>query len=126
MPLHEGSFMPDPAIISTYGLNLHISALENAIVVKCRGTLTVETSDFLKREAKSRIPEKGRMVLDLSEVTRMDSSGLGAVVGLYLSARGRSCDFDVINLNKQIRDLFAISNLLSVFETCGRQGMRMP
>ena len=118
--------MPDPAIISTYGLNLHISELEDAIVVKCRGTLTVESSDFLKREVKSRIPEKGRMVLDLSEVTRMDSSGLGAVVGLYLSARGRSCDFDVINLNKQIRDLFAISNLLSVFETCGRQGMRMP
>src|ERR1700722_12594527 len=118
--------MPDPAMISTSGLSLRLSDLDGAIVVRCDGQLLLETSDFLKREVKSRIPEKGRMVLDLSEVTRMDSSGLGAVVGLYLSARGRSCDFDVINLNKQIRDLFAISNLLSVFETCGRQGMRMP
>jgi anti-anti-sigma factor len=66
------------------------------------------------------------MVLDLSEVTRMDSSGLGTVVGLYLSARNKSCDFDLINLNKQIRDLLAISNLLSIFETVGRHGMRMP
>ena len=99
---------------------------EGATVVQCRGTLTVESSDFLKREVRSRIPEKGRMVLDLSDVTRMDSSGLGAIVGLYLSARGKSCDFDLVNLKKQIRDLLAISNLLSIFETCGRQGIRMP
>jgi anti-anti-sigma factor len=118
--------MSDPAMISTSGFHLHISALEGATVVKCRGSLTVETSDFLKREVKSRIPEKGRMVLDLSEVTRMDSSGLGAIVGLYLSARGRSCDLQLINLNKQIRDLLALSNLLSIFETVGREGMRMP
>ena len=66
------------------------------------------------------------MVLDLSDVTHMDSSGLGAIVGLYVCARGRSCDFDLINLNKQIRDLLAISNLLSIFETGGRQGIRIP
>jgi len=45
---------------------------------------------------------------------------------LYLSARGRSCDLQLINPNKQIRDLLAISNLLSIFETVGREGMRMP
>jgi anti-anti-sigma factor len=118
--------MPDPATISTSGLSLHISALEGAIFVQCHGTLTFDSSDFLRREVKSRIPDKGRVVLDLSEVTRMDSSGLGAIVGLYLSARSRSCNFDVINFNKQIRNLFAISNLLSIFETCGRQGIRMP
>jgi len=118
--------MPDPAIASTFGLSLDISALDGATVVRCRGTLTVESSDFLKREVKSRIPDKGRMVLDLSEVTRLDSSGLGAIVGLYLSARGRKCGFELINLNKQIRDLLAISNLLSIFETVGRDGIRMP
>ncbi len=118
--------MPDPVMISAPHLSLRISTLKEAIVVECRGTLTVESSDFLKAEVKSRIPVKGRLVLDLSEVTRMDSSGLGTIVGLYLSARSRSCDFDLINLNKQIRDLLSISNLLSVFETCGRQGIRMP
>jgi len=118
--------MPDPLMISTAGLSLSVSTLENATVVQCRGSLTAERSDFLKREVKSRIPDKGRMVLDLSEVSRMDSSGLGAIVALYLSARGRGCDFDLINLNKQIRDLLAISKLLSVFEECGRQGIRIP
>jgi hypothetical protein len=57
MLLPEWSLMPDPAMISTSGLSLHISTLEDAIVVQCRGTLTVESFDFLKREVKSRIPD---------------------------------------------------------------------
>src|ERR1700722_7393299 len=114
--------MPDPAMISTSGLSLRLSDLDGAIVVRCDGQLLLETSDFLKREVKSRIPEKGRIVLDLTDVTRMDSSGLGAIVALYLSARGRSCAFDLINFNKQIRDLLALSNVLSVFEAYGRHG----
>ena len=118
--------MLSPAVISTSGLSLDISTLEDAVVVRCHGSLMVENSDFLKREVRSRIPIKGRMVLDLSELTRMDSSGLGAIVGLYLSARNKSCGLELINLNKQIRDLLAISNLLSIFETCARQGIRMP
>jgi anti-anti-sigma factor len=118
--------MSDPEIISTPGLILSISATADATVVQCSGGLMYEDSDFLKREIKSRIPEKGRMILDLSEVARMDSSGLGAIVSIYLSARNRKCDFSLINFNKQIRNLLAMSNLLSVFETFGRQGIRMP
>jgi anti-sigma B factor antagonist len=118
--------MPDPVIISASGLSLDISAPEGVVVVRCRGNLMLENSDFLKREIKSRIPPKGCMVLDLSDVSRMDSSGLGAIVGLYLSARGKSCTLELINLNQRVRELFAMSNLLSIFETCGRQGIRIP
>jgi len=118
--------MPDPVTISGPGLSLHISVLEDAVVVQCRGALLIESSDFLKSEVKSRIRENGRMVLDLVDATRMDSSGLGAIVGLYMSARNRSCAFDLINLNKQVRDLFSISGLLPIFESSGLQGIRIP
>ena len=118
--------MSELATVSNSVLSLHVSSEESATVLRCSGMLTLESSAFLKAEVKSRIPEKGRLVLDLSDVSRMDSSGLGAIVGLYLSAKGKNCDFEVINLNQQIRKLFAISNLLSIFETCGRQGIRMP
>lgn len=118
--------MPDPEIFSTPGLTLAVVVSADATLVQCRGSLMYEDSDFLKREVKSRIPEKGHLILDLSEIARMDSSGLGAIVAIYLSARSRKCEFGVINFNKQIRNLFAMSNLLSVFEAFGRQGIRMP
>jgi anti-anti-sigma factor len=116
----------EPIELSNSALNLHISSIADATVVQCRGTLTLESAGFLKREVGNRISDRGHLVLDLTDITRMDSSGLGAIVGLYVSAKARRCDLDLINLNKQIRDLLALSNLLSIFETCGRQGIRMP
>jgi len=55
----------------------------------------------------------------------MDSSGLGTIVGLYVSARTRRCAFELMNANRQIRELFGISNLLSLFEAAGRHGGKM-
>lgn len=118
--------MSDSQIISDSGLSLSISVSPEAIVMQCCGNLLSQNSDFLKNEVKSRIPAKGCLILDLSDVTRMDSSGLGTLVGLYLSSRSKGCELRLINLNKQIRDLLALSNLLSVFDTYGRQGIRMP
>jgi anti-anti-sigma factor len=56
----------------------------------------------------------------------MDSSGLGTVVGLYVSAKAARCNIAFVNLKKQIRELLKVSNLLSIFETCGREGIRIP
>lgn len=118
--------MSDRQVVSNSGLSLSISVAPEATVVQCCGNLVYQNSGFLKNEVKSRIPAKGCLILDLSDVTRMDSSGLGTLVGLYLSARSKSCELRPINLSKQIRDLLAVSNLLSVFESLGRQGIRMP
>jgi hypothetical protein len=32
----------------------------------------------------------------------------------------------LLNLSPRIRELMSITNVLSVFETCGRTGMRLP
>jgi anti-anti-sigma factor len=118
--------MPDEATVSTRTLSLHISSEIGATVVRCQGNLTLENSAFLKTEAKCRIPENGRLILDLTDVGRMDSSGLGALIALYLSARGKHCGLELINLNQQIRKVLAISNLLATFEDTGRYGIRIP
>jgi anti-anti-sigma factor len=56
----------------------------------------------------------------------MDSSGLGALVALYISAKGAKCQLQLVNLSPRIRDLLSLTNVLSVFEECGRCGTRMP
>src|SRR5215831_2637105 len=94
-------------------------------VVECFGRLTSENVPLLKEEMRVACGRKGRIVLDLKEVPMMDSSGLGAIVALHVSARTRGCKLEVVNASKQIRDLFSMTNVLSLFEAAGRCGGRM-
>jgi anti-sigma B factor antagonist len=119
----------DPAGDASIGartLSLHTYAWEDATVVCCTGRLTTETSALLKTEVKPLLLNKRRVILDLTELAHMDSSGLGALVGLYITAKGASCTLQLVNLSPRIRELLSLTNVLSVFETCGRYGTRMP
>ncbi len=115
---------PDPPKAATTGLRLETHHRDDATVIQCAGSLTLEHAPALKSLGKTLIPQSRQIVVDLKEVTRMDSAGLGAVVGLYVSARKAKCDFLLINYNNSIRDLLGITHLLSVFETCAQSGMR--
>jgi anti-sigma B factor antagonist len=68
--------------------------------------------------------DKCRVILDLTDLGYMDSSGLGTLVGLYISAKKAGCELQLINLSPRIRELLGVTHLLSVFETCGRHGTR--
>jgi anti-anti-sigma factor len=103
-------------------LKLHIQTQEDATVVRCTGRLTMESAPQMKTEVKSLMASKKRVTLDLHDVVQMDSSGLGALVALYISSKGANCEFQVVNMSKPIRDLLTLSNLLLLFEPCGRYG----
>jgi len=116
----------EPAAVPSSGFKLHTYAWEDAQVVQCSGRLTSEHSRTLKDHVRSVIPTTKRIILDLKETDRMDSSGLGAIVAVYISARKGNCELLLINYNKSIKDLLGLTNLLSVFEAYGQAGGRMP
>lgn len=107
-------------------LKLRTHTRQNETVVECSGILTAGNSGLLKVHVKELLPQTKRVVLDLTDLSRMDSSGLGTIVGLYISARNAGNTLELINLSDRIRELFSMTNLLSVFETCGRYGTRLP
>ncbi|MGA8143496.1 MAG: STAS domain-containing protein [Candidatus Acidiferrales bacterium] len=109
-----------------YNLKLNRYAIDGATVVECSGRLTLEHAAKLKSEVKGMMPSHKRIILDLGELVFMDSSGLGTIVGLYISGRSSGCRIELVNMSKPIRELFALSQLLTVFEDCGRYGTRMP
>jgi len=117
---------PDPLKVPITGWKLHTSTQGDATIIQCAGKLTAEHSEALKSHVKSLIPHAKRIVLDLNEVTRMDSAGLGAVVGLYTSARKAKCEFLLVNYSKPVRELLGLTNLLSVFEGLAQSGTRFP
>jgi anti-sigma B factor antagonist len=106
------------------GFHAEREDLEDGCVVKCFGRLTSDNVPLLKETMREAFAKKGRILLDLKEVPMMDSSGLGAVVTLHVSARTRGCRLEVVNASKQIIELFNITNVLSLFEAAGRHGGR--
>lgn len=94
--------------------------------MQCSGSLIASNSAFLRTHVKELLPKTKHVVLDLTDLSRMDSSGLGTIVAIYISAKHAGTSLELVNLNARIRELFGMTNLLSVFETCGRYGTRMP
>jgi anti-sigma B factor antagonist len=58
-----------------------------------------------------------RVVLNLEEVTYMDSSGLSTLVSSFASVRKQGGELKLLNLTKRVRDLLLITKLSTVFET---------
>jgi anti-anti-sigma factor len=46
----------------------------------------------------------------------MDSSGLGTLVTLYLSAKRQHSELKLVNLSERLKELLRVTNLASVFE----------
>jgi anti-sigma B factor antagonist len=86
------------------------------IVVRCVGRITSITSGTLQAAVRALIPETSRVVLDLTDVSYLDSSGLGALVGLYVSAKRQHCDLKLINLNQRLKQLFRLTKMAAIFE----------
>ncbi len=95
-------------------------------LIRCTGRLVSEYTEDLRQEFMRVLPDATRIVLDLSDVRHMDSSGLGTLVRLYVSAKSSKCELQLINLNQRVKELLGLSNLLSLFTACGEYMTKLP
>jgi len=112
--------MTETQLGSVRGFRVHCYEADGTLVAECHGKLTLENTPALKDAVREKIGIHRRIIIDLKEVPVIDSSGLGAMVGLYVSARTRGCTLQVANASEQIRQLFSVTNVLSLFEAAGR------
>jgi len=86
--------------------------------VKCHGKLVSDTAGKLKEVVKGLIPQGGRIVVDLHDVNYLDSSGLGALVGLKVSALNKGlCRLELVNLTPRVKELLSLTNLTRLFSS---------
>ena len=104
---------------------LRIQASPESTLVICSGKLTSEIAAEFKQEVRALIPQTKRIVLDLNEISFIDSSGLGAIIGVYVTAKKAPCELQLINLSKKVRELLGMTNMLSVFESASHFGTRI-
>jgi anti-sigma B factor antagonist len=107
-------------------LTLRTDHTADGVVVRCAGRLISTNADGLRTEVKPMIAAGRRIVLDLTDLTFMDSMGLGTLAALYVSSRTAGADLRLINVGRRIRDLFTVTHLLSLFESCGETNAIIP
>ena len=114
--------MPDQAVSNL--LTLVVERIGDDAEVRCSGRLVAGVNDRLHLEVSQLIPTSKRILLDLTDLTHMDSSGLGTLVRLYVSAKSAGCTLLLYNIGKPIRHLLGVTHLLSVFEVIGNNNIR--
>jgi anti-sigma B factor antagonist len=114
--------MPDQAVASL--LTLVVDRTGDDAEVRCSGRLVTGVNDRLYLEVSRLIPSSKRILLDLTDLTHMDSTGLGTLVRLYVSAKSAGCTLLLFNVGKPIRQLLGLTHLLSVFEVIGNNNIK--
>jgi anti-sigma B factor antagonist len=107
-------------------LTLDVDMTNEGTIVRCRGKLTSVASGTFHSEVKRLIPQTAKITIDLTEVSFMDSMGLGTIATLYVSAKTAGCQLQLINLTPRVRELFSVTHLLSLFEPCGESNIPIP
>jgi len=92
-------------------LGLTIDSTPTETIVHCSGRITSDTTQSFRTTVKPLLSENRTVVLDLTEVSYMDSSGLGTIAGLYVSSQAANCKLKLINLNQRLKELFSITRL---------------
>lgn len=90
---------------------------DGVLVVDCVGRIVFgDESGYLRDTVKQLILENKRIVMNLGEITYIDSGGLGTLVALYTSASLAGASIKLANLTKRVGDLLQVTKLLTVFD----------
>ena len=116
--------MSEPSAASH--LTIDVDRAVDFVLVRLRGRLVAGVGGFLYGEVRQLIPGTRRIVVDLAEVTQLDSMGLATLVRLYVSAKSEGCSLELAGVGKQIRQILSVTRLVSVFTIVGESGIRMP
>jgi anti-anti-sigma factor len=87
-------------------------------ILQLIGRLELETGDLLLRDTINHLVDAGqvKLVLDMKEVSRLDSAGIGMLVSKYLTARRAGGMIKILHPNERTDHLMDITKLTTVFE----------
>ncbi len=87
-------------------------------VVDMSGRITLGEGGVVLRETIHDLLAKGdkKILLNLGEITYIDSSGIGELIGAFTSVRNKGGDLKLLNLTKKVHDLLQITKLYTVFD----------
>jgi len=77
-----------------------------------------EESNAFREKVKSLLAAgKKKIVLNLAQVSYIDSAGLGTLVATFHSARSQGATLKLTNLGTKFKEVLQVTKLMTVFDT---------
>ena len=106
------------------GVKINIREMPEAVILDLNGRLThgeslTELRDSIRETLAG---DQKHILLNLADVTYLDSSGLGQLIASHAAVVSRGGQMKLLNLQKRVNDLMQVTKLLTVFETYTSDG----
>lgn len=101
-------------------MEFQVKVLEDTILAKIVGELDHHTSEDIRNQLDYLLKKNGvkNLIFDLSNLTFMDSSGVGMFMGRYKKVKEKKGTPLLVNLPQSNRKLFQMSGLFNIYEEC--------
>ena len=98
-------------------MNLDLEESQGVSILLLGGQLTIGSGGQF-REAIDTLIESGRtrILIDFSEVTFMDSAGIGELVSSLRTVQGLGGALKILNPSKKVEDSLTLTRLLPIFD----------
>jgi anti-sigma B factor antagonist len=100
-------------------LNIKERQAGDVTILDLSGKITIGEGSVQLRESVRRLLDDGKkkILLNLGDVSYVDSSGIGELVSSYTTTNNNGGQLKLLNQTKKIHDLLTITKLVTVFET---------
>ena len=89
-------------------------------VIKITGDITLnQGGDILLKDKVQSLLQQGqrKLVLDLGNVSYVDSAGLGQLVQIHATTKSKGGALRLANVTKRLKDLLVVTKLVTVFDS---------
>jgi anti-sigma B factor antagonist len=95
-----------------------VREVQKVSILDLKGKITIGSGDIQLRETINKLVEDGRknILINMQEVTTIDSSGIGELVGCYTSVTNKGGKLKLLHLPPKISDVLTVTQLITVFD----------
>ena len=92
--------------------------VDGVTILDLSGRITLGEGSVVLRDTIKDLLGKGqkKILLNLGDVSYIDSSGIGELVSAFTSVRNQGGELKLLNLTKKVHDLLQITKLYTVFD----------
>jgi len=100
-------------------LKINVRESGNVVILDLNGRITIGEEASSLRDTIRELLESGQknILLNLADVSYIDSTGLGQFVGSYATVTSRGGQLKLLNLQKKLHELMQVTKLITVFDT---------